>query len=89
MNMVSIMVFLLNPFGEKTKKTGLHHWRENRIRRVKSAFHRLFLEAWKKWLTHKGQCIPKFPGLRAVFLSIFPVSQWSIMAESSQLQLRV
>jgi hypothetical protein len=38
----------------------------------KCGFFRLFLEAQKKILALKGQCIPKFPGSRAIFLPVFP-----------------
>jgi hypothetical protein len=40
------------PFGEKTKKTELHYWRGYRIRRVNSAFLKLFLEAKKNDRLH-------------------------------------
>jgi len=40
---------------------------------VKSAFLRLFLEAKKKMCNPiRGYRIPKFPGLRALFSSVFP-----------------
>jgi len=63
---------------------------------VKSAFLKLFLEAKKKCLTSYeikatfGCRIPKFPGLRAIFQSTFPIiHQWLFTTESSLSQLRV
>jgi len=43
----------------------------------KHSFLTLFLEAKEKnGRPEQGLCIPKSPGLKAIFLPAFPVSQW-------------
>jgi len=46
------------------------------------------LGAWKDCGFIRNHRTPKFPDLRAVLPSTFPVAQWSFLMESSQLQLR-